>query len=137
MEELSTEIDRQLHLLTRSEEYGISRFDEKGQPEFPLPQMEKIREVTGEAAREFLKRFVKAARNDLCDEGGVLYAQWKKWGDLTNKNILKSFGALLVGMGFSGSQLQVLAVALAVVVIHLGVRAVCQEAEEPAEGGGA
>lgn len=61
----------------------------------------------------------------------VLYQQWKKWGDLSNEKVLKSFGAVLVAMGFSGNALQVLAVALAVVVLHIGVKAICAEAGEP------
>ena len=62
------------------------------------------------------------------EEGGVLNTQWKKWGDLSNEAVLKSFGALLAGMGFSGNALQMLTVAIGVIVMHLGCKAICEEA---------
>ena len=43
-----------------------------------------------------------------------MHAQWTKWKDLANKDVLKTFGGILVGMGLSGSALQVAVVAVAV-----------------------
>jgi hypothetical protein len=74
-----------------------------------------------------MKCFLQAARKDLCEKGVVLYQQWKKWGDLSNEKVLHNFGAILVAMGFSRNAVQVLAVALAVIVLHLGVKAICEE----------
>jgi len=53
---------------------------------------------------------------------------WKRYGDLNKKEVVKSFGAVLVMMGFAGSALQILAVALVVLVLHLGIKTVCEEA---------
>ena len=86
-----------------------------------------IASVTKEEPRSFWLRFKQAARRDLCEEGGTLYALWKKYHDLSNEEVLKSFGALLVGMGFSGNVLQMLAVALVVIVLHLGCAVICEE----------
>jgi hypothetical protein len=91
-------------------------------------QRQAIEAATGEDALTFLARFKQAARKDLCEEGGVLYSQWRKWKDVTNKDVLKSFGAVLVGMGLSGGPLQIAAVAIAVYVLYLGVQAFCAEA---------
>uniref|UniRef100_UPI004055D167 hypothetical protein n=1 Tax=Candidatus Electronema sp. TaxID=2698783 RepID=UPI004055D167 len=86
-----------------------------------------ISTITKEEPRSFWRRFKQAARRDLCEEGGVLHTQWKRYGDLSNEAVLKSFGAVLAAMGFSGNVLQMLAVALGVIVIHLGCKAVCEE----------
>jgi len=127
--QLSEEMERQL--------------DELGNPSFthtkaggdtlpelsklPQKQLDAIEAATGEKPMTFLKKFKKAARKDLCEEGGVLYNQWKKWRDLTNDAVLKQFGAVLVGMGLAGNPLQITAVALGVMVIHIGLKAFCME----------
>ena len=94
----------------------------------PNKQRRAIEDTTRQDAPSFMKRFLQAARKDLCEEGGVLYQQWKKWGDLSNEKVLHSFGAILVAMGFTGNAVQVLAVALAVIVLHLGAKTICEAA---------
>jgi hypothetical protein len=44
---------------------------------------------------------------------------------LNNQGVLRGFGTIVVAMGFSGNALQVLAVAFAVIVRHLGFEAFC------------
>jgi hypothetical protein len=78
-------------------------------------------------ATSILARFKAAARKYLCEKGGVLHTQWTKWKDLANKDIVKTFGGILVGMGLSGSALQIAVVAIAVYVLYLGVEAFCRE----------
>jgi hypothetical protein len=90
-------------------------------------QKRAIEEATGQEAMSFLARFKAAARKDLCEKGGVLHTQWAKWKDLANKDIVKTFGGVLVGMGLSGSALQIAVVAIAVYVLYLGVEAFCRE----------
>jgi hypothetical protein len=90
-------------------------------------QRRAIEAATGEEATTFLTRFKNAARNDLCEKGGILHTQWSKWKDLANKDIVKTFGGILVGMGLSGSALQIAVVAIAVYVLYLGVEAFCRE----------
>jgi len=127
---LSLQIDQQLAQL-RDEPPAISRTgNEPDKQDIPdrLPvQWRAIKEITKEEPRSFWRRFKQAAHSDLCDEGGVLNAQWKKHRDLSSKSVLESFGAVLMAMGFSGNALQILAEALGVIVLHIGCKAVCEE----------
>ena len=122
---LSTRLDEQLRELG-TPGTGLSRAKT---PSGALPEKQRraIEEATGEEAMSFLRRFKQAARKDLCQEGGVLYAQWTKWRDVTNRDLLKTFGGILVGMGLTGSPLQVAVVAVAVYVLYIGVKAFCEE----------
>ena len=47
-------------------------------------QKDAIGVATGEEAEGFLRKFARASRRDLCEEGGVLYEQGKKYADLEN-----------------------------------------------------
>lgn len=127
---LSLQIDQQLAELRDASEYAKSKGDEPDKQDNleRLPaQWQAISRITKEEPRSFWRRFKQAAHSDLCDEGGVLHTQWKKYGDLSNEAVLKSFGAVLAAMGFSGNVLQMLAVALGVIVIHLGCKTICEE----------
>jgi hypothetical protein len=122
---LSAEIDAQLNELG-APGTGLSR---SGSPEGALgaKQRKAIEKATGEEAIIFLSRFKQAARKDLCEQDGILYTQWNKWKDITNEDVLKTFGGVLVGMGLSGAPLQIAVVAIAVYVLYLGVKAFCAE----------
>ncbi len=127
---LSTEIDNQLRQLRTESDSGTIK-GEPGEPDsLPVKQSQDIEEVTKESSKSFLKKFRRAAKSDLCEEGGLLNGQWKKWGDLNNQDVLDKFGILLVAMGFSGAALEILVVALAVIVIHIGVKAFCEDYSE-------
>ncbi len=129
LEQLSARIDHQLKALQVSGEGAVRGARPSGKtPGQAAPrQWQAIAEAAGEDPETFWQRFKRVARADLCDEGGVLHGQWKKWGDLNNDDVLKSFGPMLVALGFSGGALQILAVSLAVIVIHLGVTSVCAQ----------
>ena len=126
VERLSADIDAQLRELGTP---GTGLAKSGGAPERALGERQRraIEQATGQEAIGFLRRFKAAARKDLCEEGGVLYAQWKKWKDVTNKDLLQTFGGVLVGMGLSGSALQIAAVAVAVYVLYIGVQAFCDQ----------
>jgi hypothetical protein len=68
-------------------------------------------------------------QEDLCEQGGILNGQWKRMRDLVSKDALRTFGGILLGMGLSGTALQVVAVALVVYVLHLGDEAFCAGGE--------
>ena len=125
IEQMSVDIDAQLKELG-TPGTGLSR---SGSPEGALgaKQRKAIEAATGEDAMSFLARFKQAARKDLCEQGGILYTQWNKWKDVTNKDVLKTFGGVLVGMGLSGAPLQIAVVAIAVYILYLGVQAFCAE----------
>uniref|UniRef100_UPI004057B161 hypothetical protein n=1 Tax=Candidatus Electronema sp. TaxID=2698783 RepID=UPI004057B161 len=127
---LSAQIDQQLAELRNASADAKSKGDEPGKQDIPerLPaQWQVIASVTKEEPRSFWLRFKQAARRDLCEEGGVLYAQWQRYRDLSSKSVLESFGAILVAMGYSGNALQVLGVALVVIVLHLNCTVICEE----------
>jgi hypothetical protein len=125
------DMDAQLQELRRAERRAEIRWITRGPSKLPKPQTEQVDETVaaeGKDPEDFWTRFKAAAREDICTEGGVIHAQWKKWGDLSNKTVLQQLTAILVAMGFSGNALQVLAVALGVIVVHLGVKTFCAEA---------
>lgn len=123
--ELSNQIDRQLQEL-KTQPYSPTKLPETP-PGFPVKQSQAIEEVTQEKPERFLQKFGRAAKSDLCEEGGLLNSQWKKWGDLNNTDVVDKFGVLLVAMGFSGAALEILVVAIAVTVIHIGIKAFCED----------
>lgn len=123
---LSAQIDNQLRELRTESESGTLKGEENPDA-LPAKQSQVIAQITKEDPKSFLRRFGCAAKSDLCEEGGVLNTQWKKWADLNNKDVVDKFGLLLVAMGFSGGMLQILVVAVAVVVIHIGVKAFCED----------
>jgi hypothetical protein len=124
---LSTEIDRQLRQLRAKSDLGEIK-GEAGEPKLlPEKQSQAIAEITKAEPKSFLKKFRLAAKSDLCEEGGLLNNQWKKWTDLNNKDVVDKFGIVLAALGFSGAALEMLVVALAVIVIHIGVKAFCEE----------
>ncbi len=130
LDTLSLHIDEQLKELpstaTCSGESKAVK-EPKDLPERTPQQWQIIGQITKEDPQTFWQRFKQAAHNDLCVEGGVLHKQWQKWGDLSNKEVLRTFGAVVAAMGFSGNALHMLVVALAVIVLHIGLKAVCIE----------
>jgi hypothetical protein len=125
LEQLSARVDEQLRALGAAET-RFTRGPKKAQA-LGEAQRRAIEQATGEDALTFLARFKRAARRDVCDPGGILHTQWKKWKDIVNKDAIKTFGGILVGMGLSGSTLQVVVVAVVVYVLYLGIEAFCEE----------
>ena len=128
MNEMSEEIDRQLNELSNDPE-AMVKGATKGKKTLPKKQADAIEKAAKEPTKTFFQKFKVAAKKDLCEKDGVLFKQWEKWGDLNNKDVLKQFGVILVAMGCSGNVLQILAVSLAVVVLHIGIKAFCMEEE--------
>lgn len=120
LQNILTEIEQQLQELKR-----MGYAPQRGDEEFPPKQQQAIEDSTNEKMPTFWQRFLQAAHKDLCEKDGVLYEQWQRWGNLNNKTVVETFAAILVSLGFSGSQLQVLVVALVVLVLHLGIKTVC------------
>ncbi|MBD2214529.1 hypothetical protein H6G27_32455 [Nostoc linckia FACHB-104] len=125
---LSAEIDRQLIELRSAPDSEQKQGDDKISDEKLLvKQTAAITQVTQENSRSFLQKFGRAAKSDLCQEGGMLNKQWQKWGDLDNKDAVERLGAVLVGMGVSGDVLSPLVVAVTVIIIHIGLKAFCED----------
>lgn len=125
---LSAEIDRQLIELRHAPDAGQKQGEgETSAEKLLVKQTEVITQLTQEKPKSFLQKFGRAAKSDLCQEGGMLNKQWKKWGDLDNKDAVERLGAVLVTMGFSGDVLSPLVVALTVTIIHIGLKAFCED----------
>ncbi len=126
LETLSVEIDRQLQEL-REFKGAVVRGDELEATGALVRQQETIESLTKEPMDSFMAKFGRAARADICDESGMLYKQWKKWGDLENKEALERLGSVLIAMGFSGNMVSPLVVAVIVVIAHIGLKAFCED----------
>ncbi|MCG6138182.1 MAG: hypothetical protein MET45_26730 [Nostoc sp. LLA-1] len=125
---LSAEIDRQLTELRDAPDSGQKQGEDETSAEKALiKQTTAITQLTQEQPQSFLQRFGRAAKSDLCQEGGMLNQQWKKWGDLDNKDAVERLGAVLLAMNVSGDVLSPLAVAVTVIVIHIGLKAFCED----------
>jgi len=123
--DLAAEIDAQL-LELRSP--NVANFSKSVDPRLELvKQNEAIERATGEPADTFLKKFWRASKRDLCEEGGLLNSQWKKWGDLDNKDLLTAFGTFFPFLGLEGSVAATVAIPVAVTILHLGVKTFCEE----------
>ena len=131
---LAEQIDAQFRELNRASD-GVVRGDV--QRNLPDKQRKAIEAATGEDAATFWRRFKAAARKDLCEEGGRLYAQWQRWRDLSTKDVVKVFSGVLAGMGFSGNFLSGTVVATGAIVLHIvlniGIQAICDEGDRPCE----
>ncbi|MGE0085614.1 MAG: hypothetical protein AB7S75_14490 [Desulfococcaceae bacterium] len=135
LERLSREMDIRLIELSVGSESSEMKWFQRNHYPLSIPEKEAniIEEIipdAGHTSESFWKRFKEATRSDVCEEGGVLYKQWKHFGDLSNKTVLQQFAVILVAMGFSGNALQVLALSCAIIVVHIGVKAYCMEISE-------
>jgi hypothetical protein len=123
---LAAAIDQQLADIEQTRITSVQRSLEE--PNAPLAkQASEIERITQEKPVTFLRKFRQAAKADLCEEGGVLNAQWQQWKDLASGDVVKNFGPVLVAMGFTGVLLETLVVAVGVIVIHIGLKAFCEE----------
>ncbi|MGD1904215.1 MAG: hypothetical protein ACFB9N_18470 [Geitlerinemataceae cyanobacterium] len=123
---LAGQIDTELAGLQQSKSLSVQKSLEE--PDAPLAkQVSEIEKIAKEPAPSFLRKFRKAAKADLCEKGGILNAQWEQWKDLASGDVVKSFGPILVGLGFTGALLEVMVVALGTIVIHIGLKAFCEE----------
>ena len=123
--DLAAEIDAQLLELRSPSSEALRK---SGDMEAQLvKQNEAIATATKEPAKSFLQKFWQAAKADLCEQEGVLYKQWKKWGDLDNKEAMDKFKVVLTGLGLTGNLLTSALVAVMVIVLHIGVKAFCDE----------
>jgi|GEM_PF-536986 len=133
--QLATEIDAQLLELRSpvisarliNANYGDASLKTVDKEAQLVKQNQAIAAAAKEPAKSFLQKFWKAAKADLCEEDGVLYKQWKKWGDLDNKEAMDKFKVVLTGLGLTGNLLQSALVAVMVIVLHIGVKAFCDE----------
>ena len=122
---MAAEVERQLEALRRPPASFTKALKRSSDEQ---PQLHAIATATGEDAPSFLERFKAAASKDICQDGGIVYQQWRKWKDVDPQTALKAIGGVLVAMGLASGVLPTVAVALVVYIVHLGVDAFCQGA---------
>lgn len=127
LQRLSDEIDQQLSELQKQPVDSTYKGDRTTRKTIPSKQKEDLEQITNEKTDSFLKKFAQVAKKDLCEKDGVLFQQWKKYGDLNNKDMLKTFGGALVAMGITATLLQTAVVAVSVIILHLGIKTICEE----------
>lgn len=134
VQSLAAQIDEKISALGSSQiEFSKLSVQRSLEPRSEAPlaeQAAEIERITQEKPMRFLTKFRLAAKQDVCEPGGVLNAQWQKWKDLASGDVVKSFGPVLVAMGFSGVLLESLVVALGVTVIHIGLKVFCEEFDQ-------
>lgn len=130
LDELLGQVNQQLHQVEAIALEGQSRTS-KGLGTTWLAKLASqatvVQQETHESVETFLRKFALTARKDLCEEGGMLYEQWKKWGDLNNPEALERIGMVLLAMGFTGGVMRSLLVAVTVIIVHLGARTICEQ----------
>ena len=102
------EIARQIQELGKASPSDIKQGETKEADGLPVKQSQAIAEITQENPKTFLQTFLAEVKSDLCEEGGVLYTQWKKWADLNNKDVIERFTEILAALGFTGNSLEIL-----------------------------
>lgn len=127
LQRLSDDIDNQLSELQKQPVDSIYKNDRNTRKTIPSKQKQLLEQATGENADSFLKKFALVAKKDLCEKDGVLFQQWKKYGDLNNESMLKKFGSILAGLGLASIPLQTAVVAVSVIILHLGIKTTCEE----------
>jgi len=125
---LSAEIDNQLREVENNPaSEGISKATTYGKKIVPSKQKQEIEQATGEEAESYLKKFARAVKKDLCEEGGILHDQFEELGNLSKKSMLVTFGTVLAGMNVATIALPAVVVAVSVIVLHIGIEAFCEE----------
>ena len=128
---LSAQVDDQLRELSQEyEEYtrGMTKGDTqmfstpKPDDDLPAKQRKTIEDNTQKEAPSFLEEFADKAKEMLCDADSDLRKEYEQFGGFDKVGLLEKMAGLLAVMGFSGMGLQVLAVAITVYIIHIGLK---------------
>lgn len=125
---MSAEIDKQLEEL-KTDLLSDATKDEKKESSLPPKQRKNIEKNIKENPKKFSDRVLRALYNDLCKEDGILYKQYQQFGELSNKDLIKTLGPLLAGMGLVSIPLQTVTVAIAVYILHIGAKVICDETQ--------
>ncbi len=149
LQTLSAEIDQQLSELNNdsASEEGNTKHTghtpktvptkQKRQLEHALMEARKTAITTGkptlieadEDAESLMQKIFRVGKKDLCEEGGVLHDQFEELNNLGRKSMLVIFGSVLTGMGLPPAVLSATAVAVSVIVLHIGIKAFCEDCQ--------
>jgi hypothetical protein len=124
---LSAQVDEQLRELSEGYAPGMRKgetqqFGVRQDDDLPPKQRQDIEDNAHENADTFLQTFADKAKEIICDAESDLRKKYKWFGKVDKVVLLERFSVLLAVMGFSGIGLQVLAVAITVYIIHIGLK---------------
>jgi hypothetical protein len=131
---LSAQVDqqlRELEIMPVAEAKSVTRQPQPPLDELPPQQHQAIEEQVQENPKTFLQKFAHQAKALICNADSDLRTQYQLFGDLNKEETLEKFAGFLAVMGFSGTALKILTVAITVYVIRIGIQAFskkyCQE----------
>ena len=102
VQSLAERIDAQVASLGATRGESVQRSLEPSSNSALAEQAAEIERITQEKPVRFLKKFRKAAKQDICEEGGVLNAQWQRWQDLASRGCGEKLWAVSGGDGVFG-----------------------------------
>lgn len=130
IQNLSAEIDNQLsELASELTDEGHTKHVGTTKKAIPVKQRQQLEQATQEDADSFMKKFARAAKKDLCQEGGLLHDTFEETGNLGKKSMVVIFGSILSGIGLPAAAIQTTVVAVSVIVLHIGIKAFCEDCE--------
>jgi hypothetical protein len=100
-----------------TQKFGVCKEDD-----LPHKQRKAIEDNTKKEAPSFLQEFADKAKEIICDAESDLRKEYDLLGEVDKVTLLERLAALFAVMGFSGIALQVLTVAVAVYIIHIGLK---------------
>jgi hypothetical protein len=130
LQTLSAEIDLQLReLKNEPSETGDTKRIGTTNKAIPSKQKQQLELATQEDAYAFMKKFVRAGKRDLCEEGGTVHDAMEESANMGKKAMLVIFGGILSGIGLPAAALHTTVVAVSVIVFHIGIKAFCEDCE--------
>jgi len=122
--QLSTQVEEQLRELNSASVLTRASFSEPKSPPTDLPpkQRQAIEQHSDESAEHFLHKLSNQAKDILCSADSDLQKEYEIFGNLKKDELLEKLAGLLAVMGFSTGALQMLSVAVAVYILHIGLK---------------
>ncbi|RKZ78948.1 MAG: hypothetical protein DRR19_25650 [Candidatus Parabeggiatoa sp. nov. 1] len=96
---------------------------DKPPTELPPKQRKDIEETAQEEADHFLVKLTDTAKHIFCNADSDLQKRYGMFGNLKKDELLEKLAGGIAVLGFSGIALHILSVAIAVYILHIGVKA--------------
>ena len=87
-------------------------------------EIKPLEAALDESAESFWRKFKRTARRDICEEDGKLYGMWRK---VNEQDVVSYSVGVATALGLKGEGLFGVVVAVAVVMLHLKIRTLCEE----------
>lgn len=121
LDRLAREVEDQLAEL-RVQPKGLFKSVDAPKPT-PEKQMSVIANAAGQDPMTFFEAFKKAAREDICDAGGIFHERWTKYKDVAKRDLVAFTIGVLSLIGVSAAALPIVAVAVVVWLLFVGIDA--------------